>query len=797
MNWSQRLERHTDRLAIALLFVFVARLLDTAVRQSATFDEVLHILQGVLYWRESALYAVVRNPPLVNALIGLPVNFLAMPDLPPDLARYANQDWLAVSKIFMWQSNANGLLLIWLGRLAIISLALFMAALVYRWAGQMKGDKRVGLLALFLVTFDPNILAHGTLATTDMGTTFFILLAAYLLWRYWRAFDAGQKTLGPLLWAGIGVGCALSAKFSGLVIVMALLLLEVYRYLTLRPRKQKAWRQLLNLCLLLLTAVLVFLAIYRFQFATLRLDFALQRAHQLGGHSAYLLGQLSREGWWYYLPLVFLVKTPLPLLIILALSLWQIGHERDFSWATIWPLLLAAGVFGAGVVSSAGIGYRYLLPMLPLLTVTAGRLAVPVSSPRRVPAWLTPLLLLWIALVSIAMHPQYLATFNVLAGGPDNGWRVAVDSNIDWGQDLARVGEIMKERGAPSVFANWLGTAPLEVYGIAGETLDGWPWPGKDPLLDSFYPPWPAPGLYALSVTQLLGVYLEYPEHFAYFQKLEPDAKAGYSIFLYDVPAEGAPVGLGLSGIGLGAISKSDFKRAFAGNDVRPRWFDARSSFLWPGGDGQEVWTAVGDGHLPQDDLLRGFYPAAGPELHGRSADGLEYGLYHWPQPPLPEAALLDTDFGTSIGPEFGLQAWEERPSLGTDAVFDQRLVLLGTLVPQTTVNPGDTLTMLSAWTPAQALPRDTPQLKIFVHLLDAQGQVVAQHDGLDVRLAELQAGDWFAQKHMLVLPEDLPAGQYGLQIGVYDPETGIRLTVPTSAGPVDKLLLSLVKVTN
>jgi hypothetical protein len=763
------LEQHARWIAVALLLVFFGRLLDAAAREAVTFDEVLHVLQGALYWREETLYAVVRNPPLVNALIGLPVDLLGRPTLPPDLARYANQDWLEISKTFMWELNAHGLLLSWLGRLSIISLALLLAALVTRWAGQLFRARRAGLLALFLVTFDPNILAHGSLATTDLGTAFFFLLAGYLLWRYWTAVDAGRKTAVPLLLAGTAVGLALAAKFSGIVVVLALLLMSGWRFVKERPRRQTTARIVGEVGLLLGTAVIVFLLVYRFQFATLRLDFALQQAHQLGGHSAYLWGKLSREGWWYYLPLLFLVKTPLPVLFLLLLTLISLWRGRDFGWAILWPLLLAAGVFGAGLASSASIGYRYMLPALPLLYVSMGRLAVAeVWTKRPWQPWLTSAALVALGVVSLVLHPHYLAYFNLLAGGPQNGWRVAVDSNIDWGQDLARVGEVMAERGATEVYANWLGTAPLEVYGIPGETLDGWPWSGEEALLDPFYPPRPAPGLYALSVTQLLGVYLDDPARFSWFQAREPDAKAGYSIFMYEVPTEGEPAGLALSGIGVSDITEADFAEAFSGNNVQPRWFDARTSLLWPGGGNTAAWAAVGNGHLPENALLQELYPAEGPILRGKSASGLDYGLYQWLNRPFPAGS-----------PE-------------QDALFGETLRLMSSVRTPTPAHPGETVSLRSTWAVEQDLGRDTAQLALFVHLLDENGRVVAQHDGLDVQLRGLRAGDWFAQLHELPIAADLPPGHYALQIGVYDPGTGARLT---QANGSDRMLLEPLTV--
>lgn len=769
MNAGRWMEQHARWIMIALLLLFFGRLLDAAARQSVTFDEVLHVLQGALYWQDETLYAVVRNPPLVNALIGLPVAALGRPALPPDLVRYANQDWLEISKTFMWDLNTNGLLLNWLGRLPIIGLALLLAALASRWAGQLFGTKRAALLALFLVTFDPNILAHGALATTDLGTTFFFLLAGYALWRYWTAVDTKHKTAVPLLLAGAAVGLALAAKFSGIVVVIALLLMSGWRFFTVRPRRQTIAQLLGHMGLLLGTAVIVFLLVYRFQTTTLKLDFALQQAHQLGGHSAYLLGELSQEGWWYYLPVVFLVKTPLPVLFLSLLTLTGIWRARDFGWAILWPLLLAAGVFGAGLASSASIGYRYLLPALPLLYVSMGRLEKSkMKAQRPWLSWLTPAALATLGVVSLALHPHYLAYFNIIAGGPQNGWRVAVDSNIDWGQDLARVGDVMTERGATAVYANWLGTAPLNVYSITGETLDGWPWPGEEPLLDPFYPPRPAPGLYALSVTQLLGVYLDDPARFGWFQDQEPVTKAGYSIFVYEVPAEGEPANLALSGISVSDVTEADFANAFGGNNVQPRWFDARTSLLWPGSGEAAVWTAVGNGHLPQDPLLRALYPVEYPLLRGKSTGGLEYGLYQWAN--LPNTASLQRQ----------------------DALFGEVLHLTGSIIPPIDVRQGTTASLLSTWVVEEDLSANTTQLALFVHLVDENGLVITQHDGLDVHLGGLRTGDWFAQLHTLPIPADLAPGPYTLQMGVYDSETGTRLLLPDSK---DRVLLGTLNV--
>src|SRR5690606_5940704 len=145
--------------------------------QSDTFDEIIHIMHGVLYWQHQPLFPVVQNPPLINAVIGLPVTLLFHPALPVDNPLWASRDWLRISQFFAWELNSNGLQLVWGGRLAIIILAVLLGGLLYRATAHMTGDKRAGLLVLLLYSFDPNLLAHAHLATTDLGTAFCLFLA--------------------------------------------------------------------------------------------------------------------------------------------------------------------------------------------------------------------------------------------------------------------------------------------------------------------------------------------------------------------------------------------------------------------------------------------------------------------------------------------------------------------------------------------------------------------------------------------------------------------------------------------
>jgi hypothetical protein len=795
----RRLEKHSSWLVVLLLLFFWSRLLQTATVKSDTFDEIIHIMQGVLYWRQATLYPVVENPPLVNAIIGLPVAWLFRPELPIAHPIWQTGNWLRISQVFAWEINDNGRQLIWMGRVAIVFLALLLGALLYRWGRQLFQQRPAGLLVLLLFTFDPNVLAHSSLATTDLGTALFFCLAAYLVWRHWY-----KPECLSYLAAAAGLGLVLAAKYSGLIMVPAVALLAAYRLWSARRAPDfEAFKQGLHSLLevggWLGLGLLVFLAVYRFDLAALAADFTRQQSHLGSGHSSYLLGELSASGWWYYFPVVFVAKTPWPVLGLVGLALALVVAHRDYRWSHWWPVLIAIGIGASSLLSRVNLGYRYLLPALPLLYLPAGRLAQPDALRSRPVRWGMALLVMAAAGTSLAIHPHYLAYFNRLAGGPDEGWRIAADSNIDWGQDIGDLAAYMAAHNVEDAQVSYLGSAPLAAYGVEGRLLPVWPAPDRDPLYDPFYPPRPAPGFYALSITQLLGVYADDPDYFAWFQARPPDDKVGYSLFIYDVAADGPPIRLALSGIGISALRLNDFDRAFDSNDVRPAWYDARRSFLWPGGSGDgeiaAVWAAVGDGHWPSHPALQALYPATGPALRSEGAGGLRYALFRLDE--LPLAAVLEergvaADFGWSAEPVVGSADWvEKRQRLAGKAIFDGTLELLGyEIVSDAAGQPDVSLNIVTYWRVQNPPAND---LKIFLHVLDATGQVVAQHDGLDVPTVGLQAGDEFAQLHAIA---DLPPGSYGVQLGLYDDQTLRRLAVNVGAdATADRLLLSLVTV--
>jgi len=208
-------------------------------------------------------------------------------------------------------------------------------------------------------------------------------------------------------------------------------------------------------------------------------------------------------------------------------------------------LIPPVAYFLSSMASSLNIGYRHLLPVLPFVAVHIGRLAsspcsLVSASPRfRVRCLLPLALVIWLALGTLLIYPHFLAFFNVVGGGPQNGWRILADSNVDWGQDLEGLEAWIAREGVDHVRLSWFGSAHPEAYAIPHDLLPGLPHGFSTWEQPPFDRDQPEPGIYVISVTNLLGVHFPDRDLYAWFRARPPDAKIGYSLFVYEVSADG------------------------------------------------------------------------------------------------------------------------------------------------------------------------------------------------------------------------------------------------------------------
>jgi hypothetical protein len=252
--------------------------------------------------------------------------------------------------------------------------------------------------------------------------------------------------------------------------------------------------------------------------------------HSERGHDAFLWGQISQKGWWYYHLVALAIKTPIALQIMLLLAVYVSLSRRmkktnlyhDF-FIVLPPLLLLTAI-SAGSVK---IGLRHVLPIFPFIFVFTGRLLEP--GPKR-PLFPVAALCLtvWYLLSSISIYPHYLAYFNEYVGGPANGYKYLVDSNLDWGQDLKGLKEYMESRNIGKVKLAYFGTADPQYCGISYEPI-------SDQDLMALEEGRFTRGVFAISATFLQGLYLPERDRYQWFKNRPPTAQIGYSIFVYEV----------------------------------------------------------------------------------------------------------------------------------------------------------------------------------------------------------------------------------------------------------------------
>jgi 4-amino-4-deoxy-L-arabinose transferase-like glycosyltransferase len=552
-------------VAVTLLFFYLA--LSSMRGDSPTMDEQNHLARGLAFLRTGDPRLSLEHPPLVNSLSALPL--LTMPEirLPLDDASWEQGEWYRFADLLLWEYNHDVTRMVFLARLPIVLLTIGLAVVGYRFAQALWGAP-AGLFAYTFLLLDPNILAHGRYTTTDLGGTAFLLLATYLLWRAWRH---PTWSWPRVLLAGAGLGLAFGSKLATLLFVPIFLFVSVLSlYAT-----DSSLRRVGQLVAAGLISLVVLWIVFGLQWGPLSIQSNDATAAGSGsptmaqllsglegsaapmptfwagleqimlvsgsGRPSFLLGETSTEGFVAYFPVALLAKTPLAALLLFALSLYILvrpaGKDRDRRRA-LFLLVPAVLYFAASMQSTLNVGYRHLLPVLPFvyLIIAGGsaRLwAVPGPRWRR---WIPVAGTAALMAATLAIHPHYLSYFNLLAGGPANGYRVLADSNVDWGQDLLRLQDWMAENDVDEVYLSWFGTANPTYYGVRYRALPGLPR-HFDLWWDvPFDPSSPPPGVYAISASNLWELPLQEEKYvFPWFRARPPDHRVAYSILIYEV----------------------------------------------------------------------------------------------------------------------------------------------------------------------------------------------------------------------------------------------------------------------
>lgn len=637
------MERKSARYAPLVLLALIvaaagALLWNGAAHDSAVMDELAHIPAGYAYARFFDYRLNPEHPPLVKALAALPLLPLRL-NFPTNAKSWTtdvNGQW-DTGAAFLYGSGNDAGLIVRDARIMPILLTLLTIVLIYFMARELLGPWWA-LVPTFLFGMSPSVLAHGHYVTTDIGAAFGVLLGTWAFLTFLLRPSPKRLAL-----AGLALGVAELTKFSTALLIPFLFLITLIFFVAETARATKSspglaklalyakrgWYYLRSYVLVLAIAAAAIYAVYfvvTLHYPPARqitdtqtilqsyspkilvdIDLFLAKSPVLrplghymlgvlmvlsrsaGGNTGYFLGMVSNTGWWYYFPVVFALKEPLPsLLLLIIASAFTIASivrnarkdssiKRTFGdyLGTHFPefsmLLFIVIYVGYSMRSTLNIGFRHLFPILPFLYIlmtcglrnwmrsgnpTARNEAGYGTSPfRRIPLprtrepWqglkvaVIAALLLWMGVETAVAYPYYLSYFNEIGGGTWFGFRYVTDSNYDWGQDLKRLAAWVKENRVETIAVDYfgggnpryeIGNAEIDWHSSLGDPREKnveWLAVSVDVLSQAFgrKVPWldskPEDNYAWLADLK--------PKDAAYGDIPVPDARVGTSIFIY------------------------------------------------------------------------------------------------------------------------------------------------------------------------------------------------------------------------------------------------------------------------
>ncbi|MEK7583071.1 MAG: glycosyltransferase family 39 protein [Patescibacteria group bacterium] len=546
----------------AVIFVFIGSVLSytSSWNNSLIIDEISHIGAGYSYLVKGDMRINAEHPPLVKDLAAIPLLFVKLNQdafQSPRWTTNINDQWKFGRQLIYQSGNDADLI----GRLAHLPMLLFFALsawILWKWAKKLYGD-RVALFAVFLFSFSPTILANAHFATTDMAALFGVLSAAYFFVQYL------QQPMRRNFWfASIFFGIALLCKFSTAMLVPLFLLTALiwnYKkiastillmvvgfvvvvwplyYLHVRnypPERQRAdtFDQLQSSNHFAYAKPIIWLSDKPILRAAGQYGLGLFKVSQRwkGGTNVFFLGKVSQGAGPAYFPFVYLVKEPLAWwgLVIIAIittiknttSKFKIIESlRNHPDITIMLLWLAI-YWATSLKGALNVGIRHLLPIYPFMIILISGQIIKITKLKLV----VYALLVWYVLENIFVFPHYLTYFNQLVGGSSGGHRYVVDSNLDWGQDLKRLGAWVRENNIRRIEFDYFGWADPSYYlGERFVSLGAKTYQNEEDFLANNT----SDGWIAVSATTLMN---KSNSKYAWLYSHAPTAVVGRSIFLY------------------------------------------------------------------------------------------------------------------------------------------------------------------------------------------------------------------------------------------------------------------------
>jgi len=818
-------------IVILLLLVFFAQLAFSARRLSLTSDEPPHLGAGYTYLTTGETWYIssLGNPPLLLAWMALPV-VLGNPHIPlqtlPNWHIFPLPPYLRA--LFPLLGPVERLEVA--GRVPVMLLGVLLGSLVFRWAADLFGYKG-GLLALALMVFDPTMVAHAQLATTDVGVTLLGFAMFFVSWRWARARWArtSRAPTEDVRWSiGIGLlaGATMAAKISGLIwvglVVGIMAAVEVVRSTGQKPgffRKTWFLAVLRRSATIVIVAFLFLWGVYGFQLGPLRIgpyvltvpashhwEGMLQQVTSPSLRLMFLAGETRVGGWWWYFPFAFLIKNPVPLLVIwigaVIVSVCRRSLTRVDFVGRLFLLAFPAVYVAVAIYSRINIGYRHLLPIHPFLYVLAAQwvdVGMIVGRWRHrglttVARVLWVVLWMWYVVGTIRIFPHYLPYFNELVGGPSNGYRYLVDSNLDWGQDFKTLRKDLDHLDIrlPLRLGHYWYAGP-ELYGVQYEPLP--PLPDAPPAFSPRFDP--PPGTYVLGAT-LLQRGLGDLEQYEWFKHHPSVAQPGYALFVYRVdPHQPPATWVAQCTQPAPPLDDELISREFHTQPLRRVYFDCTQSWVYPEDGQTSGWYVLHDEVLqigsPPLREGRGVLQIDSPPLRGgwgglqedvpflqahlgqahlayvhHQYDGLAPAFRLYEFRPAMQVVTYTPSVRIAPAEMSPGQVVAERPVVTAPLRLEGPLAFLGYRLLE--VRP-EAIALETWWQVTEKHVFEMRPLSIMAHLVGDDAHPIGVADGLGVPVEVWQVGDVLVQYHRFPLAPDLWGNnerRAWLQTGVY-----------------------------
>jgi hypothetical protein len=476
--------------AVLLLF-YAAQCAWFIGTQSLTFDEPVHIAEGLDAWRNGRFQQYNDHPPLARLLCTLPL---------------LDSKWQVevepLPQSFRVHSiSPDPVSLAWRARSVNAALGVLLGVLLWFAAANFCSTSAANF-ALALFAFSPSLIANFSVVTTDGAATLLIFASAWGI-VVWKRKPSWKNTMV----VGFVLGLLLLAKFSTFpmfVVAVAWMLVFTPGGASFHPGKWN-WRKT---AAAVGVAFVVLWAGYFFHVSHLtihdgaltatfpnwtqplvkathsRLNFSLSvpagefiagfrdvAHHNAHGQPAFFLGTTSPTGGWKaYYPVTILLKWPIVLLALELTGLLLAWFKRVKVSPDLWIMSSFPGVyFVMAIFAHFNLGERHILPLYPFALLFTASVWQPASE-RRGGRVVLGLLLLWNALDGLRSAPGYLSYFNYFVR-PDNSYRLLADSNLDWGQGLLALREYEQQHPGEQIWLAYFGSVDPAVYGIQAQPL--------------------------------------------------------------------------------------------------------------------------------------------------------------------------------------------------------------------------------------------------------------------------------------------------------------------------------------